>query len=89
MVHSDSRDLHALLPVKALQEIAIDTENRLRRNNIRILRFPEKAEGSRPAEFAETLLTKLFDFTDIPPTFVVELAHRVPPTPPILGAPAH
>lgn len=50
MVHSDSKDLHALqLQVKSLKEKAINTENRLRRNNIHILCLPEKAEGSKQA----------------------------------------
>lgn len=85
---SDSRDLRALqLQVKALQEKFIDTENRLRRNNIRVLGLPEQAEGSRPAEFAETFLISLLDLPAMPPTFVVERAHRVPATPLIPGNP--
>lgn len=86
---ADSRELHALqAQVKALQEKSVDTENRLRRNNIRILGLPERAEGSKPAEFAESFLIQLLDLPAMPPTFVVERAHRVPPTPPIPGAPA-
>lgn len=71
IVHTDSRDLPALLliQVKALQEKAIDTENRLRRNNICIRGLPERAESSRPAEFAEQMLTKLLDLNNMPPTF--------------------
>lgn len=75
------------LQVKALQEKSVDTENRLRRNNIRIIGLSERAEGSRPAEFAETFLISLLDLPAMPPTFVVERAHRVPPTPPIPGNP--
>lgn len=70
---TDSRELHALqMQVKALQDKANDTENRLRRNNIRVLGLPEKAEGPRPAEFAETFLTQLLDLPAMPPMFVVE-----------------
>lgn len=85
---SDFRDLRALqLQVKALQEKSIDRENRLRRNNIRVLELPEHAEGSRPAEFAETFLLSLLELPAMPPTYVIERAHRVPPIPPIPGAP--
>lgn len=79
---SDSRELQTLqIEVKALQEKAKDTENRLRCNNIRIL-------GPRPAEFAETLLTQLLDLPALPPTFFVGRAHRVTPGAPIPGVPA-
>lgn len=85
---ADSREMHALqIQVKALQDKAIDTENRLRRNNICIIGLPEWSEGPRPAEFAETFLAKLLDFPDMPLTYVAERAHRVPPVPPILRAP--
>lgn len=87
---ADSREMHALqIQVKALQDKAIDTANRLRRNNMRIIGLPERAESPRirPAEFAETFLAKLLDFPDMPPTYVVERAHRVPPASPKPGAP--
>lgn len=84
----DSRELKALqIQVKALQERAIDTENRLRCNNIHILGLPERAKGPRPAEFTEKLLATLFNLADVPPTFVVERAHRVLSLPPRPGAP--
>lgn len=54
LIRSDHRTLQ--LQVRALQERAIDTENRLRRNNIRILGLPKRAEGSRPTVFTEKLL---------------------------------
>lgn len=48
-VRTDSMELKALqIQVKALQERAINTKNRLRRNNICILGPPERAEGPRP-----------------------------------------
>lgn len=85
---ADFRDLRALqLQLKALQEKSIDTENRLRRNNIRVIDLPERAEGSKPAEFAESFLLSLLDIPAMPPTYVVKRAHRVPPTPPVPGAP--
>lgn len=88
-VRTDSTDIHALLlQVRALQEKAIDKENHLCRNNVQILGLLERAEGPRPAEFAETFLAQLLDIQDLPPTFVVEWAHRVSPTPSVTGAPA-
>lgn len=85
---ADSRNLRALqLQVKALQEKSVDTENRMRRNNLRIIGLPEKIEGNKPAEFAESFLISLLDLPAMPPTFVVERAHRIPPTPPIPGNP--
>lgn len=57
LIRSDHRDHRTLqLQVRALQERAIDTENRLRRNNIRILGLPKQEEGSRPTVFTEKLL---------------------------------
>lgn len=81
-VRLDSRDLKVLqLQVCALQNWAIDTEDCLRRNNIQIIGLPERAEGSCPTAFTEKLLIDLFGLTDLPPTFVIEWAHRVPPAP--------
>lgn len=81
-IRADSREMHALkIQVKALQDKAIDTDNRFRHNNIHILGLPERAEGPRSTEFAETFLAKLLDFPDTPPTYMVERAHRVPPPP--------
>lgn len=85
---ADSRNLRALqLQVKALQDKSIDTENRMRRNNLRIVGLPEKTEGNKPAEFVESFLISLLDLPAMSPTFVVERAHRIPPTPPAPGNP--
>lgn len=54
-----------------------DTENRQRRNNIRVVGLPEGEEGSRPAIFAESLFKNLLNLPDMPPTYVVERTHRV------------
>lgn len=81
-VRLDSREVKPLqLQVKALQERAVDTKNRLRWNNICILGLPERAEGPKPAEFTERLLSTLLNLDSMPPTFVVERAHRVPMLP--------
>lgn len=61
-----------------------DLENRLRRNNLRVVGVPEKIEGSSAAEFIETWLRGKFGATVLSPLFAVERAHRVPmrPLPP-------
>lgn len=64
--------------VKSLQHRADDAEDRQRRNNIRVVSLPEGAEGERPVQFAEALFKKLLSLEDLPPTYVVERAHRVP-----------
>lgn len=67
-----------------MQEKAIDIENHLRLNNIRILGLPERAEGTKSSEFDEELLTSVLGLGSVPSTFVVECAHRVlliPPKP--------
>lgn len=48
-----------------------------RRNNIWIIGQPERAEGDKPVEFSENLMTNVLGFKDMPVTFVVERAHRI------------
>lgn len=60
------------MQVRALQEKAVDTEGRLRRNNVRIFGLPELVEGTKPVEFAEQLLITVLKLIDMSPTFVVE-----------------
>lgn len=55
-----------------------DFENRLRRNNLRLIGVPEKAEGSNPTDFFEHWLAQLIGKDRLSPLFVVERAHRVP-----------
>lgn len=74
------KELRALqLQIRPLQEQALDTENHLGWNNIRILGLP--------TEFAEKLLTTILDTDKVPPSLVVERVHRVPLKPPKLGVP--
>lgn len=85
-VHTDSRQLKILQgQMQTLHERSVDMENRLHRSNLRVVGLPEWAEGAQPAEFEERFLTTLFDYTDFPPTFAVERAHRVSSTPPVPG----
>lgn len=65
---------------------AIDTENCLKMN-IHILGLPKRAEWTKPTEFAEQLLITILGLDSVPPTFVVEQAHRVPSKPPKPGVP--
>lgn len=71
----------------ALQDRAINTESRLRRNNIRIVGLPERAEGDNPMDFSENLLTDIVGLINWSPTFVIERAHRISFRSPKSGAP--
>lgn len=66
---------------------ADDLENRLRRNNLRILGLPERTEGQHPCEFMEQWLKELLPDARFSPLFAIERAHRVPARPPPPGAP--
>lgn len=61
-----------------------DLENRLRRNNLRLVGVPEKEEGSNPTEYVERWLLNTFQDMGLSPLFAIERAHRVPmrPLPP-------
>lgn len=84
--HDDA--IHTLQrTVQSLVAKSDDAENRLRRNNVRVLGLPEGAEGDHPAEFAEAFFKKLLNLTEVTPTYVVERAHRVPTGRSIPGAP--
>lgn len=66
---------------------ADDLENRLRRNNLRILGFPERAEGQNSCAFMEQWLKDTFPAAQLSSAFAIERAHRVPTRPPPPGAP--
>lgn len=55
-----------------------DAENRSRRNNVRILGLPERAEGSKPELFAEQLIREVLSPVALSPCFIIERAHRIP-----------
>lgn len=87
-VHTDSRELRILQKqVQSLPEKTMDMENRLCCNNLRVVGISEWADGAKPVEFVEIFLTTWLGLTDLPRTFAVERAHRVPTTPPIPRAP--
>lgn len=66
------------LPVRALEHRAEDAENRNRRNNLRIIGLPERAEDPDPTAFTERLLRQLLPQASFSPYFTVERAHRMP-----------
>lgn len=58
-----------------------DIENRLKRNNVRIVGLPEKVEGRDPTALVEGWLQEIFGKEAFSPLYAVERAHRVPPRP--------
>lgn len=70
---SELRDL-----VRSLHYRADDAEDRQRRNNIWVVGLPEGAEEAKPVIFAEQFFKQLLSLEDLPPTYVVERAQRVP-----------
>lgn len=62
-----------------------DLKNRMRRNNVRALVIPERAEGKKPVAFIEQWLLSTFGKDTFSPLFAVERAHRVPARPLPLG----
>lgn len=57
-------------------------EDRLRRNNLHLLGFPEGSEGRAPEMFMEQWLTSTFGANTVSTMFAIERAHRVPIAPP-------
>lgn len=64
-----------------------DLENKDRRNNVRILGMPERAEDLDPASFIEHWIKSTFPDATFSAAYAVERAHRVPARPAPLGAP--
>lgn len=69
------------------QQKTDDFENRMRRNNLRIVGLPEKAEGFNPGDFIEKWLKNVFSDMEFSSAFAVERAHRVPAVVPKPGLP--
>lgn len=93
---STLEDTTAPIPLKVMElekaaaawvQRADDLENRLRRNNLRILGLPERSEGQHPCDFTERWLKELLPEAHFSNLFAVERAHRVPARPPPPGAP--
>ncbi|KAJ1093349.1 hypothetical protein NDU88_006453 [Pleurodeles waltl] len=64
-----------------------DSEGRSRRNNVRLLGFPERAEGSTVECFVEEWTREVLQLVGLSRVFVVERAHRALVAPPRPGAP--
>lgn len=54
-------------------------ENRLRRENLRVLGLPEGCEGNNPIKFMEEWLKEKFGRDSFSNTFAIERAHRIAP----------
>lgn len=61
----------------------------MRRNNVRALGIPERAEGKNPADLIEQWLISTFGNEAFSPLFAVERVHRVPTHPLPLGNHPH
>lgn len=73
--------------IKSLEDKADDLENRLRRNNLRLVGLPERVEGSDPVSFLECWFMQEFGRDCLSQCFVLERAHRVPGRPFPEGSP--
>lgn len=62
-----------------------EMENRLCRDNVRLVGLPEKSEGPNPIEFLEKWFIELFGRENFSQQFSIERAHRVPFKPPPSG----
>lgn len=77
-LRSQARELH---------KRAEDAENRTRRNNLRLVGFPEDIEKGQTANFVEDWLKSWMSVDALSAWFVIERAHRsLAPRPP-LGPP--
>lgn len=81
MIHV--RDLSA--DNKAQEAKLGDIEDRLRRNNLRFLGFPEGTEGKNPEEFLLAWLKQVFGTDSFSHLFAIERAHRIPLRAPVPG----
>lgn len=66
---------------------ADDIENRLRRNNVRLVGLPEGVEGRAPEKFMEDWLKSTFGPEPFSSLLAIERAHRIPTRPLPPGAP--
>lgn len=90
MVRDHTATLHTVqVRLKHLKARTEDTENRNQRNNLRIIGLPEESKGPDLLASTERFLHTLFPQAPFSCHFVVERAHRMPPTHGPLGAPPH
>lgn len=80
LIRDHRATLHTLqVCMEALESRAEDSENRSRRNNLRVVGLLEGAEGQDAVAFTEHLLHTLLPGAVFSPHFAVERAHRTPP----------
>lgn len=78
-IRDQRASIHTLqVRMKALESRAEDSKNRSRRNNQRVVGFPEGADGQDTTAFTENVLQILLPRAQFSPHFVVEQAHRMP-----------
>lgn len=70
------QELKGLKEQADMQMTKIDEmENRLCRNNVRVIGLPEESEDSNPIAFLEGWFREIFGPTTFTPFFVIERAH--------------
>ena len=62
---------------KLLQDKVIDLEARSRRQNIKVVGLPERAEGGRPTEFFASFIKDLLGAENFPNPIEIDRAHRL------------
>lgn len=62
---------------KTLLDKVVDLEARSRRQNIKIIGLPEKAESNRPAEFVSNFIENLLGSEHFPKHIDINRAHRL------------
>ncbi|KAJ1140747.1 hypothetical protein NDU88_007085 [Pleurodeles waltl] len=76
-----------LAEVRRLEALLQDAEGRSWQNNVRLLVFPERAEGNATEAFVENWIRDVLQPAGLSRVFVVERAHRALVAPPLLGSP--
>lgn len=87
VTHMPKRILTVEKQIITCQQKTDDFENRMRRNNLRIIGLPEKVEGFNPGDFIEKWLKNTFPDMKVSTAFAVDRAHRVPAVLPKPGFP--
>lgn len=64
--------------IASLEDKVDDLENRLHRNNLRLVGLPKRVEGSDPVAFMKSWLEQEFGRALLSPFFVIEWPHWVP-----------
>ena len=85
--HLKKQVSHLTNATETLADKAEESEGRARRSNLRLLGFPERAEGRAAEAFLEGWLTETVPQGELSTIFAIERAHRALTSPPPVGAP--